>query len=256
MDGMKRKELYASTQAFGKIIESVKEIAFEALWPTRCVLCDAPGEVLCTACAQKLPYLDQWQSCPRCGAPFGRVACTECNPLALKRLGRNELPYQSCTSATIFAAETATIVRQYKDGGETRLASAMAKMLARALPPSLEVGGVTFVPATKNAIRRRGFDHGFLFAEELGRYLGKPVVETLKNPSTADQRKLSREERVANLSGSFPATADAKELARLAPAVLIIDDVYTTGSTLCAATDALSAAGFSEVHCATFTRVY
>lgn len=240
----------------GEAARNARDIAAEALWPTRCAICDAPGEVLCSACASKLRYLDQWQACPRCGAPFGRIACTECNPIALGRLGRKELPYRSCASATIFSPEAGSIVRLYKDGDEKRLSKAMASMMARSIPPDWRINAVTFVPATKAAARRRGFDHGLLLATELGALIRKPVVATLESPHTADQRGLTREERLENLAGRFSALDSAKGYARLTPTLLLIDDVYTTGSTLCAATDALLAAGFEQVYCATFTRVY
>lgn len=50
----------------------------ELLWPTRCAGCDAPGVLLCDGCRADLPLIDQAHACPRCGAPFGSLVCTEC----------------------------------------------------------------------------------------------------------------------------------------------------------------------------------
>ncbi len=56
----------------------------EAVWPTRCVICDTPGALLCRACELSLPYLDQLLACPACGAPWGRSICCECNQQTLR----------------------------------------------------------------------------------------------------------------------------------------------------------------------------
>ncbi len=147
-------------------------------------------------------------------------------------------------------------MRTYKDGGEKRLANVMATMMARAVPLDWPIDAITFVPASRDAVRRRGFDHGLLLAEEIATLLKRPVAKTLRNPTTADQRQLTQRERVENLSGSFAIKEGAADIAKLATRLLLIDDVYTTGSTLCAASEALLETGFEEIRCATFTRVY
>lgn len=226
------------------------EVAAETLWPTRCTLCERPGAVLCERCSQTLPYLDWWRACRRCGSPFGFVQCDACNSVTLDRIGRAELPFAGCASAVLFDDATGRLVRVFKDQGEQRLASAMAAPMVRAMPPSWRADAVTFVPATLAAMRHRGFDHARIIAEDVAANLDLPCVDTLARPKTRDQRALTGKQRIANLAGRFRAL-DGQLPSRL----LIVDDVYTTGSTLCAAADALLAAGCSEVRCLTFARV-
>ncbi len=52
--------------------------AAELLWPTRCVSCEMPGELVCEQCRENLPWIAQRWACPDCGAPFGYLTCTEC----------------------------------------------------------------------------------------------------------------------------------------------------------------------------------
>ena len=73
----------------------VADIAAETLWPTRCALCDAYGALLCERCVGSIPFLDQWRACTRCGAPWGLVQCSECNPITLAHLDREVLPYDT-----------------------------------------------------------------------------------------------------------------------------------------------------------------
>ena len=223
----------------------------ETLWPTRCALCDYPGEVLCARCVRLLPYLDQWRACKRCGAPYGLVQCTECNPVKLAHLARDSLPFAWCASATMFDNDTTgRVVRVFKDQGEQRLADVMSQLMARALAPRCSADAVTFVPATLAACRHRGYDHAQLLASRLGSRLGLPVVSLLARPKTLDQRSLGRNERVQNLQGRFQALPDVVP----PPRVILVDDVYTTGATLCSAADALLSCGVNAVGCLTFAR--
>ena len=107
----------------------------ETVWPTRCVICERLGSVLCERCRRALPYIDQWMACPRCGAPYGMRQCTECNRLSLRDTGFDDLPFEAGVSAAVFSSAVARIVRTHKDGGERRLARDMAYAMACAIPP-------------------------------------------------------------------------------------------------------------------------
>lgn len=151
----------------------------------------------------------------------------------------------------MFSPSTGRIVRVFKDQGEQRLAVDIAHAMARTIPPGWEFEAIAPVPASVSAYRRRGYDHAQLIARALSTEVGTPTIEALERPRTRDQRALSGMQRVKNLEGSFSARSDVCESRKL----LLVDDVFTTGATICSATDALLAAGASEVRCLTFARV-
>lgn len=145
-----------------------------------------------------------------------------------------------------------TLVRTFKDGGEQRLAAELATMMARYVGPNWHFSAVTFVPASKAAYRNRGFDHAELLASELANLLNKPFARVFERPSSRDQRKLTARGRLANLKGGMHLRSDAAQQP-LGGGLLVIDDVFTTGATLCAACDSLVQMT-PRIYCLTFAR--
>ncbi len=217
----------------------------EVLVPTRCAGCDLPGQLLCDECARTLPYADPAWACPRCGAPFGYITCTECwnRETAFTRgicVGSLEPPLSRC-------------VTLFKDAGERRLGDILGSLVATAAG---EWSGwaqvVVPVPASAEAVRRRGFDHTALLASGVARRLEVPLLTPLACAGGRDQRTLGRIDRARNVSDTFVPRPGVV----LPPRVLCIDDVMTTGSTLDAAAAALLSAGAEEVRVGAVARAW
>lgn len=227
------------------------EVAAEIFWPTRCVLCGTLGEVLCKTCYAKLPFIDHTRACPVCGGPYGQHQCCCCNSFSLANLGYKTLPYTACVSAVHFDEHSARIVRMRKDQGERRLAQPMAFAIACALPPEWldQPCTVTHIPGSGKTLRRRGFDHGAELAQHTSQLLHLPARPLLSIEHVADQRGLGRTLRAQNVRGRFSAACEP-----MPRRVIVIDDVYTTGSTVMAASETLRSAGVKEVYVATFAR--
>ncbi|MBR2789545.1 MAG: ComF family protein [Eggerthellaceae bacterium] len=229
-----------------------KEALLETLWPIRCAACDAPGELLCPECRLSLEYIDACKACPVCGSPFGRVQCCDCSATLLGPLGLERPPYDACVSVLNLDAPSGRVVTLYKDAGDRGLARVMAGCLGNCTPPHWlgEACAVSFVPASPSAFRRRGWDHAETLARAYAETVGLPWVRLFSRPEATDQRKLTRVERFANM----------RHAVRLLPgavtpsSVILVDDVYTTGSTLFAATEALKDRGTERVFCITFAR--
>lgn len=228
----------------------------EALWPTRCVGCDQPGELVCERCRSSLPWIEQRLACPVCGAPYGRLTCTECGGAWVTR----------CSIAALgFAGAAARMVTCLKDGHELRLAPVMAAAMLTALDeasawpapdgaprfsPSA-IDGVCFVPATAAAFSRRGFDHMELVARELCDATGLALSDVLVRPSARDQRSLGRKERASNLEGTMRVCEDVSGMR-----LLVLDDVATTGASLNEAARALLSRGATSVTACALARVW
>ena len=127
----------------------------ELLWPTRCVICDRPGTLLCNPCKEGLPWIDRQQACPRCGVPFGQYLCVDCGRRSLA--GQEPFSFSQARSALELTPTSRQLVTCFKDGGERRLAALLAGIFSRAVPRSWWkwADTLTYIPADKTALRRR-----------------------------------------------------------------------------------------------------
>lgn len=235
-----------------KVLTTAAALGLEVLWPTRCAICDAHGQLLCDQCRRQLPYIDANQACPRCGAPFGATVCTECNDEALSLFELNEFPFQQMASAVALTDHSRRLVTVFKDSGEQRLAAPLARIMADCTPPAWVAAGaaVTFVPATRRARLERGFDHMELVTAAYSDAAGLPALHLLEVGASHDQRQLGRRQRAANMAQRFALRAGAE----VPETVIVLDDVATTGATLFAAAQTLRAAGAKTLYALTFAR--
>ncbi|HJA29202.1 MAG TPA: ComF family protein [Candidatus Olsenella pullicola] len=228
----------------------------EVLWPTRCVSCDQPGELVCDECRAALPWVEQRLACPVCGAPYGFLTCTECDGSWAPR---------ATVAALGFRGTAARMVTCLKDAHELRLAPVMAAAMLTALEEAsawpavdgaprfsgADVDGICFVPATAEAYGRRGFDHMELVARELAGMSGVPLADVLVRGPARDQRSLGKDARAANLSGTMRVCEDVCGMR-----LLLLDDVATTGASLNEASRVLLGRGAASVTACALARVW
>lgn len=234
-------------------LELIRESMAETLWPVRCALCDTPGESLCRRCIKRLPYIDQNEACPRCGAAFGKLACTECNHLTLGVRGLSGFPLDGCRSVCRASPQALKIVRIYKDSGDRTLAKPIARLIAQAIPTSWAGAQLVPVPARANALKKRGFDHVEELSKEVAKHARLHRSILLAHTGKKDQRELGAAARLANMRGAFVLAPNSRAAAP--PKVILIDDVITTGATLYAAAECLRQAGVKKIYGLSFARV-
>ena len=101
------------------------------------------------------------------------------------------------------------------------------------------------VPLTGRKQRMRGFNQSAYLADRVGEQLQIPVAYGLvkKIRNTKSQKKLNAAQRKRNLADAFRAEENIRGLT-----VLVIDDVYTTGSTVDAMAQCLKGAGAEQVY--------
>jgi len=201
--------------------------------------CAACGELsedpLCGAC--RLSLVELGAACERCAQPGARL-CSRC--------AREPLPLDRIVAPWRFGGALAISIRRLKFTGATHVARTVAPLWAPLLAAAVAETGGAVVPVPLHWRRRlqRGFDQTWLLAKHACALAGiAPPVRALRRVYAAPpQSTLPAIDREANVDGAF---ALRGELA--VRAVILIDDVVTTGATLAAAAEPLREAGVETV---------
>lgn len=243
------------SQAHDRLTRAANALA-EIAYPTRCIGCDQPGELLCDSCRASLPWIVQRDACPDCGTPHGALTCTACD---------HDWETRAVVCALGSCATATRLVTCLKDEHELRLAPVIAAGIVTALEESAAwpasdgaprydadaLDAACFVPATAEAYARRGFDHMQLVATAVAHELNLPLADVLVRASARDQRTLGRVDRLANLQDTVEVLDDVAGMD-----LLLLDDVVTTGASMRASARALLARGAASVTAAALVRVW
>ena len=186
--------------------------------------------------------------CAACAKPSRSPLCADCS-LSLSPLtseDRAPAPLVRLASAWAFGGSLASAIRRLKFAGALHVARALAPLWAPVLAAAVSEHEAIVVPVPLHWRRRmtRGFDQAWLLAAHacaLAR-LPRPISALRRIRHAPPQSTLTAAERATNLAGAF---ALRKGVA--GRAVILVDDVSTTGATLAAAARPLLEGGATKV---------
>ena len=203
------------------------------------------GSNLCPDCLKNTTFNDKF-TCSVCGRKVANKweLCIECKakpPL-----------YDTAVSALIYEGTTVKLIYKFKNG-DAYLRDYFADLIVAKLTETMKFDCIAFVPMTKKAERKRGYNQSKLLAESISKRIDVPVYDVVeKVKGTTEQKSLSGKERAKNLEGSFKPKS---KNALLGKNVLLVDDILTTGATADAMCKSLFRAGAVKVYLATIASV-
>jgi predicted amidophosphoribosyltransferase len=208
--------------------------------------------------------------CAGCGTAGRTAICAECAAVlaqpAEQRRPRPAPPgLPTCVAGGDYDGPLRAFILAYKEHGRRGLSAPLGDRLAAIVRSGWPVAGplaLVPVPATAAAIRARHGDHMLRLARRAAGALGAAgvpavVASPLRALPRDDSTHLDREQRAATARTAFavqwrsPVRLTALASVADAGAVVLVDDVLTTGATLAAAAELLHGAGVPVTFAAT-----
>jgi ComF family protein len=149
-------------------------------------------------------------------------------------------PYDRLMSAAFFDGPLKEMIHAFKYADATYYKKYLARVIYDVVKnEARQCDLITFVPLHWSRLMTRGYNQSALLARELSRLTGIPVGYGMlkKTKGTPPQVGLTRHQRKANIAGTFQARGVSGK------AVLVVDDVVTTGQTALEVSRTLKKAG-------------
>jgi ComF family protein len=214
-----------------RVLQGLSDIIF----PARCLTCDIILEhhedpPFCVTCFSKMHFIKSLL-CPRCGIPFagangGSHLCGDC--LVSKSA------YSAARAVGHYESTLLEAIHRFKYNGRISVGEILGKLMAEFAYPDVNVGDYSLimpVPLHSKRLRERGFNQSVILAREISKrlHISLDFMTLRRHVYTEPQISLGKKEREANVHGAFSVTDPAKVKGQR---IILVDDVYTSGSTV------------------------
>ena len=215
----------------------------ELIFPSRCIFCRdilpfGNKDYICEKCAENIEEISG-NVCLKCGRPVRyHGLCRQCSSA--------KHTFEGGYALYLYKDEVRSAIHRFKYGRRGSYARYFGRAMA-IYADYIEIPYVDYVvpvPVHSSRLRHRGFNQSRLLAEiyaaERDEILGD-VLQRVKH--TKAQSGLTKTQRMLNVRGAFRSTEDVR-----GKTILLIDDIFTTGSTVDECTRVLKRAGAKEVY--------
>lgn len=226
-------------------VRRLYELLLQLLFPLRCPVCDriaAPfGEKICDECLKELRLITP-PYCMKCGKKVaeGEEYCVDCSKAS---------HHFACGRALYEYNSVAAGIYRFKYGNRREYALAWGEEMAYYLGDfirSTGAEGLIPVPLHTSRLRQRGYNQAECLARAVGGCMNIPVYDKYvrRVRATRPLKLLTPRERQNNLKKAFIIGQNDVKL----KVVIIVDDIYTTGSTMDAIAEVLRDAGTERIY--------
>lgn len=244
-----------TVSAIGRFFDNM----LDALFPRNCVYCEGArengGPFLCGPCREDVVFING-PYCNRCGVPADISydyphESFECGPCR-----RGNFVFDQARSLGVYDSVLKQLIRNFKYGkrsGAIREVDSLLDEYFSRAGDTYRGFGVVPVPLHVRKLKERGFDQAYLIAQSTARRLGLPLWDRVltRVRETEPQARKDKGHRRENVRGAFRMDRAREAAGR---DILLVDDVFTTGSTVNEIAKVLKKAGAGRVHVFTLAR--
>lgn len=182
--------------------------------------------------------------CKKCGKPLGNPReeyCRDCK--------KHSYSYEEGRAVWVYNKELRESIYRFKYDNKREYAQFYVQEMVNGYGDwikHLGVEAILPVPLHKKKQKSRGFNQAEVLAKGIGQALEIPVRTDLvyRQKNTIPQKELNSKERQKNLKNAFKIVQNDVQLKK----VLLVDDIYTTGSTIEAMASVLKEHGVKKVY--------
>ena len=226
--------------------------------PVDCAACGRslstdPVQFFCRDCWHRTVPFDR-PSCGRCDQPFVSEAAITFTPDHQCHNCEQRPPgYERAWTLFPYIPPLQAAICLFKYRGKIAMARPLANLLITAFPENLDADLIVPVPLHPIRLRTREFNQSLLLADYIARRLTRPVSarNLVRWVATDPQTTLSRQARMQNLRNAFVVRTPHENVYQR---VLLVDDVFTAGTTVNECAKALKKAGAASVTVLTLAR--
>ena len=234
------------------MMSQLKKHILNIIYPENicCISCDKDLGInetyrygLCNACEAQITWITG-RTCRACGGPLpiehDSEICYNCEKV--------ESVLIRCEACYGYSGLGKDLIMDLKYKRKTHLGKYLARMMADVVKTTLidDVDLIVSVPLHKKRLNERGFNQMDVIGEALSVDLSMPYENSAitRTKNTPKMKTLDRQDRKHAINALFDANPDLV----LGKRILLIDDIYTTGSTMNACAKSLLSAGALTVH--------
>jgi ComF family protein len=226
----------------------------DLFFPPVCASCLKPvfgPASLCDACAMEIQYLRS-PLCISCGTEFtsdrgGDHVCGVCL--------QNPPPFTLARGIALYAPPVSILLHKLKYGTDRTVLSALSQVaVGFDFMDFISCDLIIPVPLYLKRLRERGLNQSLILARILFPMKTNAICPEIlvRTRDTVPQTSLNGKERRRNLRGAFAVKRKEDVIGK---GVCLVDDVFTTGTTVCECAGTLLRAGAKEVKVLTMARV-
>ena len=245
---------------FNTIINTIN-ILLEFLYPDNisCILCDNPINKtntysMCKECFTNINFI--LDGCVKCGKPIVNYSLEEQNIEGCNYCLNKGFYFDKVISCIEYTQLSKKIVFGLKYNNKTYMSKYIAQIMKEKLElDNIKFDYILFVPLHKNRMKKRGFNQAEKIAKSLSNLVNIPIIDKIdRKYNTRRLYILNKEERKKELKDAFILKENEENLKN--KDVLLVDDIFTTGSTVNEISKLLRVEGVNKIFIMTFlTRV-
>lgn len=215
----------------------VLDLVLDFIYPENisCILCNKPIKKintysLCKDCFKELNFIQD--GCIKCGKPIIYHSLEKLDLCGCSYCFNKSFYFDKAISCIEYSDISKSMILGFKYKNKTYMAKYISNIMKEKLDlENIKFDYITFVPLHKKRMRKRGFNQSEKIAKELGKMIDIPILDCIYRKSNTNRLyNLNRIERKIELKNAFL----VKENINYANGknILLIDDIFTTGSTV------------------------